>query len=769
MRLPHRIQLTLWAAAILMLAAPLRALAVTADEYYARGLKLYLSGEYKQAAAELRSALQEDTQHAQAKDLLRLLEEVQRQDKPEPGVLSQLTAALETQQQDGRYLKTVLSNAEQRLSTLTSEKSADQETIAQLRKQLSVAQQQIRETEAKLTGELDQAHSSLRIIEEKAEQVLKEFEALEQEKTTLTQQFADTTEALANTKQERDQATAKRDELAKQVEILGRDKTVLSDQLAKAQDELGKTKTERDQLKVARNENEQLKRSLGKAEQDAEQLATEREQLRGQLAELSRKFEGEVKLKKRLDELAKRLADRDDQLQKLRDVNATLDQQYAALEASQKDQEARLKQAQQKTATLADELAKTQEALTVAQNQARKELADTRQQAQQAQNQLTGELEQTRVREQQATKELEALHSTQLDLQERLVATREKSVGLDASVSDLQEAKAALEKSLKERDAQLVEARRKAQDLQQSLEAAEAELDKARKTLADEGNNRDNLLEQLRVAKENQKTFNEQLRDFEAIKAERDKLQLSLNERETILSKLHSQTDSVNRDLESAKHQVESLENEAQARGEQVKIDQKGLEWRVDSLERELQEARASEAKLRAGLEAQSPQDEEQRRFTERLGKKLEERETQLKQAESVIQLLQTKTAQGGISPIPYDPVQDIAPKPEELGQQEVRAGSEPAPPAVDSPIKIYQVNDELDFVVFSMEGMEWAKPGTQLLLVSGDHPVAAVQLTELDSAGFAVAQIIQTIDPGRQIRKGDLLVARPMRAPVGQ
>ena len=48
----------------------------------------------------------------------------------------------------------------------------------------------------------------------------------------------------------------------------------------------------------------------------------------------------------------------------------------------------------------------------------------------------------------------------------------------------------------------------------------------------------------------------------------------------------------------------------------------------------------------------------------------------------------------------------------------------------------------------------------------SHDEPVATVELTELDKAGFAVAQIVKTLDPTKRIREGDLLFARPMLSP---
>jgi hypothetical protein len=91
------------------------------------------------------------------------------------------------------------------------------------------------------------------------------------------------------------------------------------------------------------------------------------------------------------------------------------------------------------------------------------------------------------------------------------------------------------------------------------------------------------------------------------------------------------------------------------------------------------------------------------------------------------------------------------------------------AGPRQDYPIKIYQVNDELNFVVFSMSEAATMQAGAQLLLVDEDTPVATVQLTELDGEGFAVGQIVEMMNGAKPIRKGDLLAARLVMSRVGQ
>jgi len=86
--------------------------------------------------------------------------------------------------------------------------------------------------------------------------------------------------------------------------------------------------------------------------------------------------------------------------------------------------------------------------------------------------------------------------------------------------------------------------------------------------------------------------------------------------------------------------------------------------------------------------------------------------------------------------------------------------------PSADShTVKVFQVNEEDDVLVLSMqEGASWATEGaTVLLAAEDDTPVATVQLTELDEAGFAIAQITHRTSPPSSIRKGDLFSARPL------
>lgn len=82
-------------------------------------------------------------------------------------------------------------------------------------------------------------------------------------------------------------------------------------------------------------------------------------------------------------------------------------------------------------------------------------------------------------------------------------------------------------------------------------------------------------------------------------------------------------------------------------------------------------------------------------------------------------------------------------------------------------PVKVYQVNEELEFVVISVKGIDWAKKGSAVLLANDREPVATVQLTELDQSGFAVAEITHKMDPMTHIQKGETLFARQLLRPV--
>lgn len=702
-------------AALLCLPMPI-ALAETADELYARGLKLYLSGDYGKATAEVRQALQEDPGHAQAKQLLQVLQESKEQHTNEGGVLSQLSAALEAQQQEGRRLKVVLANAEQRITAFTASQQQDQAALANTRKQLIAAQQETDQIRAQLAADL----------------------AALQERLTATD--------------------AKLTDLSKKSEVLEGDRAALSNQLGQTQDELVAAKNEIGQLKVARNELDQLQRTHEKALQELEQVKKERAQLKEQAASLGRQLEDQAKLHAQIKDAEARIAQRDEQFKKLRDINSTLEKQYGNLEVIAKDQEANIQALEQKRAALAEELVKTREAAAASDERARNEFGALQQQAQDTERLLAAELEQAKAREQQYVKEVEALRSAQVALEERLTDTRQKGVSVEAELTDARKLKLQLEDAVKAREGQLVGTHQQLQELQRALTTKAQELHALDKTSVSDKETIQNLQEQLRIAKETQSRLTSQVKDFQAVKADRDKLVAMVEERDQAIGKLQGDVAGTARDLETAKRQIQLAEQSGQEKAEQLRIDQKGKEWRVDSLDREARDLRASEAKLKVELESTQKKEEEQRTFRERLVKKLQEREAQLKQAESVIKLLQGGQANPAAVAVP-----EVTVEPFTHEQEAAASAAEPAEPAQDHPVKIFQVNDELQFVVFSMEGMEGATTGSRLLLLAQDRPIAAVQVTEVDDAGFAVAQIVQMIEPPRPIRKGDLLFARPL------
>jgi len=169
-------------------------------------------------------------------------------------------------------------------------------------------------------------------------------------------------------------------------------------------------------------------------------------------------------------------------------------------------------------------------------------------------------------------------------------------------------------------------------------------------------------------------------------------------------------------------------------------------------------------------LEATAPQGSaaSQKEITSRLA----EQEAKLKEAESVIRVLQvqgqgqqesTESQTSSSKSEPLQRAQDL-PSKSAVGPIDRASVVAASDPHTNYPVKVYQVNDELEFLVFSFDSVEKVHPGTQLLLLSQDKPVMTVELTELDSAGFVVAQITRTLEPGRPIRKGDMLTARPLQ-----
>ncbi len=132
------------------------------------------------------------------------------------------------------------------------------------------------------------------------------------------------------------------------------------------------------------------------------------------------------------------------------------------------------------------------------------------------------------------------------------------------------------------------------------------------------------------------------------------------------------------------------------------------------------------------------------------LKEEMARRDVQLKQAESVIHLMQVPSA--------------FLPSATPMAGGALESGL-----LQGSPVKICQVDKEFDFVVISVDELGGVGEGTALVLANPVNPVATVELTELDEAGFAVAQITHRVDPQYVFSKGDVLFARQLIKPVAQ
>jgi hypothetical protein len=185
---------------------------------------------------------------------------------------------------------------------------------------------------------------------------------------------------------------------------------------------------------------------------------------------------------------------------------------------------------------------------------------------------------------------------------------------------------------------------------------------------------------------------------------------------------------------------------EAEAKALREARDQLATE--VEQLRGRLGEEQARPIELGSGELAAGPQPpslqdqaedlEAERAFKEHLVKQLQLRETELKEAEAIISLLQRSRA----------------PQPAE---------EPPASPAEERhPVKVFQINEELRFLVLSNPAMEGVTEGSPLVLETMDRsPVATIQFVERDRVGFAVASVLEPQTGAVPVRKGDELYVR--------
>ena len=262
-----------------------------------------------------------------------------------------------------------------------------------------------------------------------------------------------------------------------------------------------------------------------------------------------------------------------------------------------------------------------------------------------------------------------------------------------------------------------------------------------------------------------------------------------MSDREGQLSQLQADLGRAKQEVSTAKTQLDMVSSQGQARDEKLATERKEMLWKIGSLEQELKAAKESQARLQDELASKRVAENDLQDAKAQWSRQLAEQESKLKQAESVIRLLQTTPPpQPSAPPVrPLASSSDSGPvrvvssapdtEPSPRADQPALGGEEAASPPSDdestdsgssknSEVKVYQVNDEFNFVVLSIKGIEWAQKGMTIVLANDDNPVATAQLTELDGAGFAVAQITHKVDPVKQIRKGDVLMARPLLRP---
>jgi hypothetical protein len=76
--------------------------------------------------------------------------------------------------------------------------------------------------------------------------------------------------------------------------------------------------------------------------------------------------------------------------------------------------------------------------------------------------------------------------------------------------------------------------------------------------------------------------------------------------------------------------------------------------------------------------------------------------------------------------------------------------------------VTVFQVNDELSFLVLSDPGEEAAPEGARFVLETPERaPLATIELIERDRVGFAIASILERPSASPAIRKGLACFAR--------
>ena len=236
-----------------------------------------------------------------------------------------------------------------------------------------------------------------------------------------------------------------------------------------------------------------------------------------------------------------------------------------------------------------------------------------------------------------------------------------------------------------------------------------------------------------------------------ALEQDRDHMKSALSEGEEQMNKFQSERTSLRRELADAQGGIQQFRLQSQGREEELSTESRGAKLELERLQRDLQVAQTAYEQALRERETQKSGYEER---ILKLNADLRDREQALRQLRD--QLVKPGTPQ---APIVQEPEPQISAQTPDL--KPVKA---PEIPAQVSAVKVYRVEEQLGFLVLSLEGESgWAKASSALVLSAGDKPVAEVELGDVDSAGLAMAYITRRANPNLPIRKGDFLSARPL------
>ncbi len=763
----------------------------SADRHYSKGLKLYVSGQYDAAADELKQALAADAKHAQAKELLQLISELRKEQGSGKGVVSQLTSALQAQEEESRRLKSVLSSAEQRITELAESTQSLQGELEARGKEQNALQEKI----AALAQQLEQRDQQLKQREDARAALEQANVRLQAEHQELERQFADAQESRRN-----ETATLQRELTQAQ-----QDRTLLSGRVTALE-------SSNEQLKAEAQETRRLNEELAKSDRRLKDAGAEQDSLRAALADARKQLDDAMaertSVQQQYKELSLAKQQLADQLEQAAQRRANTEGQLGATSAKLKASEQRFEALQQETQAallrgrdtehqLNEELVKARRAaddLATAKTEIGR-LTDTltaeREAANSVQQQLAAALQTNTEAEakikglQQKQEELlQAVAQRTEDaqaLQIQLAAAKQQAADtigeFGGNLNRMLETKEGLEKQLKERDAALTDARAqlqqafgtqeavslRAEQLAADVARKEKELAEATKTLAGVRAELTGAQQEVQVSKHSQVGISAQFEDLQAKTADYDQMKTQLLERESQVRQLQGQVERLTREAGDVKATLSQVQADLHEHQQQVLGERQGYKWRLEQVQRELDAERMAKSDLKQKLENELNAKAE---VTTQLSGQLVDRENRLKQAESVIRILESQ-GQGAAGATP--PSVESAPESAPASPPAKSTAQRPVTSTErGSPVKVYQVNDELGFVVLSIKDVDWAQKGmTCLLAAQNDEPVATVELTELDSEGFAVAQITHRMDPMKAVRKGDLLFVRQLLRPA--